>query len=153
MSWRVSPAVTADAHWIAPRMSAADAAEVWAAGRLTPLAALTRSMEMSLEARTWHVDGEPACMFGFAVPSLLGGWANPWLLSTPEVRRYRYVFLRNYRAELDRILTQFPVLVTMVDARHTVCLRWLKWTGFEISEAEPYGVEGEPFHRVALARA
>lgn len=153
MTWAILPATTADARWIAPRMSAADAAEVWAAGHRTPLEALENSLQVSLEAWTWHVDGEPACMFGFAAPSLLGDWANPWMLSTPLVRRHRFAFLRNYRAQIDRMLDVYPTLMTMVDARHSLCIRWLGWAGFELHNAEPYGPDGVLFHRVSIARA
>lgn len=151
--WAIAPATHADARWIAPRMSPADAAEVWAAHHRTPLEALEASMAMSLEAWTWHTDGQPACMFGFAAASLLGDWANPWMLGTPAVRRHRFAFLRNYRAQIDRMLEAFPTLMTMVDVRHTICLRWLKWTGFEIAEAAPYGIDNMPFHRVQIVRA
>lgn len=150
--WAIAPATPADARWIAPRMSPADAAEVWVAGHLTPAESLANSMQMSLESWTWHIDGEPACMFGFAAASLLGDWANPWMLSTPAVRRHRFAFLRNYRAQIDRMLDVYPTLMTYVDARHTACLRWLKWTGFEIGDTEIYGVEGLPFRRVTIAR-
>ena len=153
MTWAISQATIADARWIAPRMSVADAAEVWAAGRRIPLDALLHSMEMSIEAWTWRFDGEPACMSGVAVPSLLGEWANPWLLTTPLVRRHPVGFIRAYRGESERVLRLFPRLVTMVDARHSVCLRWMQWIGCEIGEAEPYGVGGELFRRVSLARA
>lgn len=68
MSQSLAQATPTDAAYIAPRMSAADAAEAWAAGRLKPLDALLRSMELSIESWTWRVDGEPAAMFGYAVP-------------------------------------------------------------------------------------
>ena len=153
MKQALAQATSADAAYIAPRMSAADVVEVWAAGRLTPLQGLLRSMEMSIESWTWRVDGEPAAMFGYAVPSLLGEWANPWLLSTPLVRRHPFAFLRLYRAERDRVMAQFPKVVVMVDARHAVCLRWLSWMDFEVEPAVPYGAEGELFHKVTFERA
>lgn len=153
MTWAITQATTADAHYIAPRMSPADAAEVWASGHRTPLEALLRSIDMSIEAWAWRFDGIPACLFGFSAPSLLGDWANPWMLGTPDVRRHRFTLLRHYRGYVARMLEQFPLLWTMVDDRHAACLRWLKWTGFEIGEPEPYGVEGLPFRPVKIARA
>lgn len=153
MTWTIEQATAADAHKIAPHMTAADAAEVWALGHWSPLEALLRSISLSVKARTWLVDGEPVCIFGFATPSLLGDTANPWMLGTGALRAHKYAFLRNYRSQIDHMLAHYPVLETWVDNRHAVCLRWLKWTGFDIAEQEPYGVEGLPFRRVSIVRA
>lgn len=153
MTWTIEQAAATDAHRIAPHMTPADAAEVWALGHWTPLQALLRSISLSVNARTWFVDGEPVCIFGFATSSLVGDHANPWLLGTPALKAHTFAFLRNYRAQIDYMLAHYPVLETMVDARHTICLRWLKWTGFDIAEALPYGVEQLPFNHVSIARA
>lgn len=151
--WTIEQATVADAHRIALHMTPADAAEVWAIGHWTPLQALLRSISLSVRARTWFVDGEPVCIGGFAVPSLLGDTANPWMLGTPALRASKYAFLRNYRTQIDYMLAHYPVLETWVDARHNVCLRWLKWTGFDIYEPVPYGVDGLPFRKVEIVRA
>jgi len=153
MTLTIEQATATDAHRIAPHMTPADAAEVWAIGHWTPLQALLRSISLSVRARTWFVDGEPVCIFGFATASLVGETANPWMLGTPALKAHTFAFLRNYRAQIDYMLAHYPVLETYVDARHTVCLRWLKWTGFTIYEPAPYGVDGLPFSKVAIVRA
>ena len=152
MTWTIEQATATDAHRIAPHMTPADAAEVWASGRRTPLEALLQSLRLSLQSWTWHVDGEPACMFGVATPSLLGEIGSPWLLSTPLVKRHTFAFLRNYRGQINRILDIYPVLMNYVDARHTVCIRWLKWTGFTVYDPEPFGPDGAPFCRFEIRK-
>ena len=132
-------------------MTAEDRAEVEAAG-FSPLTAILTSLRLSLFSQTWLVDDEPACMFGFATPSMLGPLAQPWMLGTMLVRRHKIAFLRNYRAQIGRMLDAFPVLETVVDARHAVCLKWLAYTGFEILETADYAGRGVPFTRVQLRR-
>lgn len=152
MTWAIVQATEDHARWIAPRMTAEDCAEVEAAG-LEPLKAILTSHRLSLWSQTWLVDDEPACMFGFATPSMLGPLAQPWMLGTNLVRRHKIAFLRNYRVQIGRMLDVFPVLETVVDARHAVCLRWLKYSGFEILETADYAGRGVPFTRVRLERS
>ena len=42
------------------------------------------------------------------------------------------------------------VLINYTDARYTKALRWLRWLGFHMHEAVPYGVNGELFHPMTL---
>lgn len=151
MTWAIVQATEDHARWIAPRMTAEDRAEVTAAG-LEPLTAILTSHRLSLWSQTWLVDDEPGCMYGFATPSMIGPMAQPWMLGTNLVRRHKMAFLRNYRAQIDRMLEAFPVLETVVDARHEICLKWLRWSGFELLETADYGLQGMPFTRVRLTR-
>ncbi len=152
MTWAIVPATEGAARYLAPRLTRADRDECWVGAHAKPIEALMLSMYYSLESWTWIVDDAPACMFGFSAENMLGEKAAPWMLGSLRVRRHRIAFLRNYRAQIDRMLGMFPLLETWVDARHTVCLRWLAWTGFEIEPEAPFGIEGAPFHRVTIRR-
>lgn len=153
MNWTIQQATMADAHAVAQRMSPADAAEVWASGRRTPLQAAQESVALSMWAKTWLLEGVPGCIYGIASASMIGDSALVWMLSTDLVRRYKTAFLRHYRGEIDQMLEIYPLIYTMVDARHTVCLRWLRWTGFEVKDAVPFGPDQMPFSYVSIARA
>lgn len=153
MNWTVQPATAADARSVAARMNPADAREVWAAARQTPLQAAEHSVAMSLWARTWLLEGVPACIYGLASPSLIGDSAMVWLLGTDLVKRHKMIFLRHYKAEITRMLDIYPMVYTMVDTRHKVCLRWLKWIGFEVRDAVPFGPDQLPFNYVSMRRA
>ena len=37
-----------------------------------------------------------------------------------------------------------------VDARHTDAIRWLKWLGFTLHPATPYGPFDLPFHKFTM---
>lgn len=44
----------------------------------------------------------------------------------------------------------FALLTNYVDARNAVSIRWLRWLGFEIEPAAPFGIHGLPFHRFSM---
>lgn len=146
----VIPATVEHARALAPHMRVADAAEVWASGRLSPLEALERSLALSPLAWTGRVDGEPACLFGAASASLLGGDGVPWLLGSDLIEQYQSAFLRRNRGYIRQMQAVFPVLRNMVDARNEVSIRWLRWLGFTIEPAVPFGPFGLPFHPFIL---
>lgn len=139
---------------LAPTMRKADAAEVWASGRYSPQEALLESLRASAEAYTLLIDGEPAVMWG-VVPlptrTLLAPPAGAvWLLGGEAVTRHKRLFLRLSRVGLARLLERYPVLVNAVDARYVQAVRWLRWLGFTVGEAQPFGVAGLPFHPISI---
>jgi hypothetical protein len=150
MNWMVRTSTLQDAISLAPRMTAADAAEVWAMAHWTPYGALEESIRMSAIVYTWLINGEVACMYGCGSENMIGGIGRPWLLTSPLLKRNAVTFMRCYRDYLDDMLRYYPVLETFVDARHVVCLRWLKRIKFTVGDALPFGIDKLPFHRVTL---
>jgi hypothetical protein len=131
---------------VAAALRAADVAEVWATARLSPEDAVRRSLAASPLAWAGLVDERPVCLFGAGCWSLLGEVGVPWLLGTAEIERHAAAFLRRNRAYVARMRQTFPVLRNHVDARNRVSIRWLRWLGFTIAPAQPYGPFGLPFH-------
>lgn len=151
MTLVVRPALFEDVAVLAPRLRAADVAEVAASSGRTPAEALRVGLQMG---RAWTVflGGEPVAMYGFAVVSLAGGTASPWLLGTEAVSEHPWVFGRQARRVVDAWLQIFPRMQNFVDARHTAAVRWLEWLGFTLEPARPHGVLGLPFHRFTMER-
>lgn len=135
------------ARAMAPRVRPEDAAEFWAAGQRTPLQALEASVSASIRAWAWLVDGAPIFMCGVASANLIGDVGMPWAISAVEVGRNRKGFLRVSQNAFEQIVAMFPKLENRVDARYAASVRWLKWLGFTVHPAEPYGAAGLPFHR------
>ncbi|GGE54422.1 hypothetical protein GCM10007276_34380 [Agaricicola taiwanensis] len=142
---QIIPADEAHIAIIAPRMRAADVAEVWAAGRRSPHEALALSLEHATHASTVTLDGRPEMMFGVGALCLATGHGVPWLLGTDAVVRHQMHFLREAQAELARMLQTYPVLRNLVDDRNSVSKRWLRWLGFTLFPPEPYGADGALF--------
>ena len=48
------------------------------------------------------------------------------------------------------ITKDYSLLINFVDARHGVAIRWLKWLGFKVFPAKPFGPDKLPFHRFEM---
>lgn len=121
-----------------------DAAEIAALG-LTKEHALTASIERSVWAETYLVDGEPAAIVGLGLSSLVGGYGVPWLLTGPACERHRKTFLRESRRQVARMLAEASPLINFVHADYRRALRWMAWLGFTIEA--PVRLNGALFHR------
>ena len=110
-------------------------------------AALLDGAEASLWVDACLINGELACVFGVApLRGLLGKQAAPWMLGTPLIDKHPSVLISESRKYVARMLSQYPHLFNCVDARNKRSIRWLKWLGFTIHPAAPYGVAQLPFH-------
>jgi hypothetical protein len=141
-----------DIEIVAANMRHADRQEAEAMAAMGPLQALTKAVALSHESCVARVGGEPICIFGLGVGSLLGGMARPWLLGTSEVEMYGVTFLRSNRPVVKGWASRFD-LENYVDARHTMSIRWLRWLGFEVDHPAPFGPFGFEFHRFSMARS
>jgi hypothetical protein len=56
------------------------------------------------------------------------------------------------RQKVDELLELWPVLTNYCHAENTLALRWLKHLGFEISEPEKVGVNGEMFCKITARK-
>lgn len=127
-------------HLQAMEIRPEDKAEFWAAAKVDPKDALRASLG---DAWACLVDGEPVAVFGVTPPALLGGAAMPWLVGSVNLNPR--LLVKPARAILAG--WDYERLENWVDARNTKAIRWLRWLGFTIHPAEPYGVMGLPFHR------
>lgn len=146
------PATLAHVDSLAPRVRASDCAEVWASGRHTPAEALRLSVDFSVASVAALADGAPFAMFGVAPRSLTSEVGTPWLLGSDDITLYRRPFLRHGRVFVRAMLDLFPVLENYVDARNHTSIEWLRWLGFDILPAAPFGVYKMQFHRFEMRR-
>lgn len=91
--------------------------------------------------------GEPIAVFGVAPLSLLGGQGCPWMLGTDAMLRHGREIVVLSRQHVARWGQRYDCLFNYVDARNLRSIAWLRHTGFVIQPAQPYGLEGRPFHR------
>lgn len=142
------PATEDLARELAPRVRAADVAEIWASDRSTPLEAMLEGLGLSTYARAALFDGKVACLWGL-VPlrrSVVHGvTAAAWLITSDLIERHPRAFWRGCREELPRLFEQADLLVNAIDARHTQALRWARRLRFRVDRPVPHGMNGEPF--------
>ncbi len=144
--YEIVPATILHGAHLACNMREADRQEVWAAGHYTPADAVCLSLEASRDATTGLADGRVVCMFGVGPAAIISTTGIPWLLTTDGVERHARAFLKRNKAVVAAMRAKYPLLRNYVDERNTVAIKWLKWLGFEILPAEPFGMEGLPFH-------
>lgn len=137
---------------IADNLRKADLDEIKAAGNSSARECLANGLNVSSKCWVALIDDEPACVFGVAPISILGGVGAPWLLGTDKLFKVRRRFLTDSRIYFKEMLKLYPVLQNYVDARNSMSIRWLKWLGFSILPAVRYGINDELFHPF-IARA
>lgn len=127
------------------RLRRQDRDEILAATGLAPEDALEQSLARAVLAWAAVEQGRTVALFGVGAAPL-PGCGIPWLLGTDRlVSAARDVVLHS-RRYVARMRERFPLLANMVDARNRVALRWLRWCGFCIGQARPFGPFGLPFH-------
>ena len=127
-----------------------DVQEVNAATRMGVRNAVETSVNLSTYAKTGLVNDELVCMWGVCPISLISSSGSPWMLGTDLIEKKQRIFLRRSKPWLEDIKKGYKTLENYVDERNTLSVRWLKWLGFEMNKAEPYGVNGELFHKFTM---
>lgn len=113
---------------------------------------LWRGYRDSVYRKTALIDGKPAAMFG-CVGVLLGGKAQIWLLTTPDIYKISPLrFTRTYQEEVKKMLGMFPRLENYVDAKYAAAIRLLEIVGFSIGESEPLGYNDAMFRKFWIGR-
>lgn len=144
MRGHVRPGSPLEIDQLVPRLRAADLAEIRASVPYPPLEALQLSADVSHDLRAWVIDGEVVAIGGLASD---GEWSVPWLVGTDATfTSGKWPFARLSRPEMDRWNRLAPRLRGHVHAANTAHVRWLRWCGFILSDAVPYGCAGELFH-------
>lgn len=148
----VVPALAEHVEPIASQAREADRRELWALARATPGQCLRYGLAHSRAVFTGRVDGEPVCMFGATPRDLLLGIGVPWMVGTDRLRSWpaQKALLSLSRPCVEAMRAEFPHLVNVVHGDNAAAIRWLRWLGFSIHPAQPYGPDREPFHLFTL---
>lgn len=147
----VRPAVPQDAISMAPRLRAADRAELLAAGADSPQAALLSGIEAG-HAEVAEDHFGPFMIFGVA-PSALPWVGSPWMSATPRLLSYRNRFIRESREKVEELQRTYQVLTNYVDERNTLHHRWLQWCGFKFIRRVTLGPFDLPFIQFVRTRS
>jgi hypothetical protein len=150
---QVRDATPDDAQRLAPRLRAADLREIRAMTRQPPVDVLRGGI---LASDPCHAvvgeDGAPVAVFG-VVPDRAVGSGALWLLGADEIVATPYLFLRESRAWIERLLARYETLRVVIDARNDVHVKWLGWCGFSLRRTLPrHGVERRTFYELARSR-
>ena len=137
-------------QFIADNMRQADVDEVTAASGATPLQAITSGVEISAFSSVAVINGDIVAIMGVVKNSALSDNGVPWLLGTEDIVKHYREFLGASPSVLNAMMNICPNLMNHVHAKNKISVRWLKWLGFKIEEAGPFGINGELFHKFTI---
>ena len=145
--------VTSEAvSFIANTMRKEDVHEVWAAGHYSPLEAITSGLDLPGFSVVVWINDEPCAILGVVSTDPLSGIGVPWLLSSESALKYKSEFLRQSPPVIEEMLDICSTLYNYVHIDNKLSVRWLKWLGFSMDTAQPYGVDNELFYRFYMNR-
>ena len=76
------------------------------------------------------VDGVPICAFGLIPAGFISAIAEPWLIATPDIARFKRIFWTHSREVVALMLEEYPVLVARCQANFDASRKWLARLGF-----------------------
>lgn len=131
LSGYVRLATAEDAENIAPNLRTADRKECLAAIGAPPEEVLPASIGDALIALSAVThSGELVALFGVHPVPGMGDVGAVWFVATPAIEKHSRSFLRVSRLWVDALHSVRPVLINVADARNTLHLRWIEWSGF-----------------------
>lgn len=150
MKYEIVPATIEHVELMHPHIREEDAAEMWLQGCVRPEEGLKYSFETAAECWSVMLEGNPVpcLMFGISKKQCFVDASRCiWLLGTRDSDKVKKSFV----VVAGRVLATMAAGHTVynyVSADHHQSLRWLKWLGFRIMDAKPYGWLNKPFHYV-----
>lgn len=141
---KVRKSIIEDIDFLADRLRIEDINEVWASDHMSPRAALEQSFNESSHCFTIE-NGMPIAMFGISPENLLGTDAVIWFLSSDDIEKIKYRFLKCSKFFIDTLLDVYPVLYNYVDFRNKKSIDWLYHCGATIFEPKEYGLDRRLF--------
>lgn len=142
---KVRPATEADAIELAPRLRAADKAEIAAASGREPIEVLKEGVKLSSEVYAIErAEVGVIALFGVA-PGSAPKMGVVWLLGSDALLDIRTTFLRHSREWLEQLFSNYDYLANAVYAANTAHVRWLRWLGFRFLCKRAGGISGEDF--------
>lgn len=143
---QVIPSTAEHAFVMAPRLRAADKAEIAAMSGNLPETALLNGLRGEVCLTAVEPEGDPILMFGVA-KSRFPEAGLLWMLATDAIHKHRFRFLRQSLFFIESLQEAYPLLHNYVDARNELHIKWLKWIGCTFIKTHPrIGVQGRPFH-------
>jgi|SRR5215469_2581079 len=91
---------------------------------------------------TGAIDDTVVCVWGLISPSIFSIPTYLWLLTTEAAEEHKFIFIRQSRIEMAKMLERNPIIIGHVQIGDVRARRWLKWLGAKFG---PYDGWGIPF--------
>ena len=122
-----------DVEYLAQHLRQEDIDEC-AAGGMTPLVALRRSVDTSfLNYSLYGPQSKCAAILGISHSPLGEDWGIVWLLGSEDIVRFKFLFLEHSRPMLDDLFIESnkSVFYNATYRENHVHHAWLRWLGFK----------------------
>lgn len=143
----VVPYEKAHGDYIAAHMREIDRREIYYMATLDPQRAINVTAAHAVAAWAVLLDGVPALIFGINRRSRTSLIGVPWLLATDALDEHPLALAKASKEYVARFFRAFDRMENHVLASNVKTLRWLRWLGFDMEEARPFGAFGQPFVR------
>lgn len=124
-----------------------DRAEIYRMALLDPGRAIRATVANAEYAYAGFYQGRLACIFGVNRKNWLSDVGVPWLIGTPVIDEIPVSFLRHSARFYKRLVAEFPELENWVWSENIKAVQWLRWLGFDMDDAAPFGATGSTFIR------
>lgn len=141
------PATLNDAVSLAPRLRAADKAELRACGHLDTEMVLIESIVLSDEAWAYEAGGKVLALMGVVGEDTYG---VPWLLGSDELFNHRKAIMQLPFEYVPRWVEKYGKLMNIVHTGNHRSVRWLKYIGFTLGE--PVQFNGHFFYPFTMSK-
>lgn len=72
---------------------------------------------------------------------------TPWMVATNQMFEIPHLVARYNRKIVSGWMKEFDYMFNYIDTNNEVTKNWIKWLGFRLWPARPYGPYGHPFHK------
>lgn len=135
-----------DIVYLIEHMREADKREIKAFSGRTPEESFNATINLYETSTVWEMGGKVVCIFGTAPSGVPDEWLI-WMLATDEFDKNSKIFRKYCREIFGKMIEGKKYLYNHVHAEHKSAVRWLKWLGCKLYDAEPIGINGELFHK------
>lgn len=144
--------IQSDIDYLKTRLRDTDLQEIKELTGLSPEFILNYSFKTSKKCWTVLKDDEPIVCFGVSPLSLLGQTGSVWLLATDKISEIKMKVLKKSKRYIRKMFTQFVKIENRVRIDNKISIAWLKWCGFTMKDAKPFGSNQEYYHEFYMRK-
>lgn len=115
---------------------------------------LEEGFKITEDCKTILLNGDPIAVFGISSNLSMSSIGVPWMLGKEDLydlsSESKIDLLIMSKEFIQDASKRFSVMMNYVDSENIKSIKWLKFCGFTVEAALPYGKKGHPFHKFYL---
>lgn len=143
---------TQDINYLIENMREIDRIEMDDLMGVTPAEALIKTPNIMTNSWILQIDDKPICIFGVTPRKDDKRLGVIWLLGTNDFDENAKTIAFLSKHVLEQLISAYDYVFNYVHSKNKKSIRWLKWMGFRVCDAEPIGRKGANFHLFDMHR-